>query len=419
MTSLRETYEAVTRDLEPPFAMVDLAAFRANAADLTRRAHGRPVRVASKSVRSRALLRSVLDLPGYRGIMAFTLPEALWLAAESGGSTPKAPVGEHGPVSDDILVAYPTADRTALAHLARSPVARSITLMVDDIAHLDLIRAAVADAAREHGTDVPPVRVCLDIDTSWQPLGPRVRIGSYRSPVRTPSQAAALARAVLRHPELELDGIMAYEAQIAGVGDAPPGRPLYGRLLRGVQKRSALELAKRRAAVVRAVREVTEVRFVNGGGTGSLHTTGRERAVTELAAGSGLYQPHLFDHYRSFRGRPAALFALPVVRRPAPGVATVLGGGYPASGAPDAHRPPLPHLPEGLSFSADEGAGEVQTPLLGAAARDLAIGDKVWFRHAKAGELCERFDLLHLVDSDAGSYVGAVPTYRGEGRTFL
>src|SRR5699024_5531151 len=206
MSALRETYEAVTADLEPPFAMVDLAAFRANAADLTRRAHGRPVRVASKSVRSRALLRSVLDLPGYRGIMAFTLPEALWLAAESGGSTPKAPVGEHGPVSDDILVAYPTADRTALAHLARSPVARSITLMVDDIAHLDLIRAAVADAAREHGTDVPPVRVCLDIDTSWQPLGPRVRIGSYRSPVRTPSQAAALARAVLRHPELELDG---------------------------------------------------------------------------------------------------------------------------------------------------------------------------------------------------------------------
>ena len=419
MSALRETYEAVTADLEPPFAMVDLAAFRANAADMTRRAHGRPIRVASKSVRSRALLRAVLDLPGYRGIMAFTLPEALWLATASGGGTPEAPEGDHGPVSDDILVAYPTADRAALGRLARSPAARSITLMVDDTAHLDMICAAVTDAGREHGTDVPPIRVCLDIDTSWQPFGTRMRIGTYRSPVRTPSQAAALAREVVRRPELELDGIMAYEAQIAGVGDAPPDRPLYGRLLRGIQKRSASELAKRRAAVVRAVRDVADIRLVNGGGTGSLHTTGRERAVTEVAAGSGLYQPHLFDHYRSFRGRPAALFALPVVRRPAPGVVTVLGGGYPASGPPDAHRLPSPHFPQELSFSGNEGAGEVQTPLLGATARELEVGDRVWFRHAKAGELCERFDLLHLVDSDTNSYVGAVPTYRGEGHTFL
>ncbi|GAA1467800.1 amino acid deaminase/aldolase [Nocardiopsis exhalans] len=407
MTSLREKYEAATREIQAPFAMVDLAAFRANATDLTRRAHGRPIRVASKSVRSRELLRTALALPGYAGVMAFTLPEALWLATAG----PE-------PVSDDILVAYPTADTDALTELASDPAAtRVITLMVDDTAHLDLIRAAVARADR--GSDAPAVRVCLDIDTSWQPLGPGVRVGAYRSPVRTPAQAAALARAVVRRPELELDGIMAYEGQIAGVGDAPPGRPLYGRLLRAVQRRSALELARRRAAITRAVRRVAPLRFVNGGGTGSLHTTGRERAVTELAAGSGLYQPHLFDQYRSFSGRPAALFALPVVRRPAPTVATVLGGGYPASGPVDAHRAPVPHLPTGLSYSATEGAGEVQTPLIGEAARDLAVGDRVWMRHAKAGELCERFDTLHLIDSDTGTYEGAVPTYRGEGQTFL
>ncbi|MFD3686094.1 amino acid deaminase/aldolase [Nocardiopsis sp. NPDC058631] len=410
MTSLREKYEAATSELQAPFAMVDVAAFRANAADLTRRAHGKPIRIASKSVRSRALLRTALDLPGYEGVMAFTLPEALWLAEGDSG----------GPLSDDILVAYPTVDREALARLAGDPdAARTITLMVDDTAHLDLISAAVADAADSRGPGAPPVRVCLDIDTSWQPFGSRARIGSYRSPVRTPDQAAALARAVVDRPELELDGIMAYEGQIAGVGDAPPGRPLYGRVLRAVQRRSALELARRRAAIVRAVRTVAELRFVNGGGTGSLHTTGREKAVTELAAGSGLYQPRLFDHYRSFRGRPAALFALPVVRRPAPGVVTALGGGYPASGPADAHRPPTPHLPAGLSYTANEGAGEVQTPLVGPAADGLAVGDRVWMRHAKAGELCERFDTLHLVDSDTGEYVGAVPTYRGEGRTFL
>lgn len=406
MTSLREKYEAATREIQAPFAMVDLAAFRANAADLTRRAHGRPIRVASKSVRSRALLREALAQPGYAGIMAFTLPEALWLATDD----------PQGPLSDDILVAYPTADRAALAELARTPdAARVITLMVDDTAHLDLISTAVADA----GPDAPRIRVCLDIDTSWQPLGPGMRIGTLRSPVRTPSQAAELARAVVRRPELELDGIMAYEGQIAGVGDAPPGRPLYGRLLRAVQRRSAVELAKRRAAITRAVRAVADVRFVNGGGTGSLHTTGRERAVTELAAGSGLYQPHLFDHYRSFQGRPAALFALPVVRRPAPGVATALGGGYPASGPTDAQRAPIPHLPEGLSYSANEGAGEVQTPLIGVSARGLALGDRVWMRHAKAGELCERFNTLHLIDSDTGTYEGAVATYRGEGQAFL
>ena len=406
MTSLREKYEAATREIQAPFAMVDLAAFRANAADLTRRAHGRPIRVASKSVRSRALLREALAQPGYAGIMAFTLPEALWLATDD----------PQGPLSGDILVAYPTADRAALAELARTPgAARVITLMVDDTAHLDFISAAVADA----GPDAPRLRVCLDIDTSWQPLGPGMRIGTLRSPVRTPSQAAELARAVVRRPELELDGIMAYEGQIAGVGDAPPGRPLYGRLLRAVQRRSAVELAKRRAAITRAVRAVADVRFVNGGGTGSLHTTGRERAVTELAAGSGLYQPHLFDHYRSFQGRPAALFALPVVRRPAPGVATALGGGYPASGPTDAQRAPIPHLPEGLSYSANEGAGEVQTPLIGVPARGLALGDRVWMRHAKAGELCERFNTLHLIDSDTGTYEGAVPTYRGEGQAFL
>ncbi|WP_028647558.1 alanine racemase [Nocardiopsis sp. CNT312] len=403
MTTQRARLESATRGLQPPFAVVDLAAFRANAAALTRRAHGRPVRVVSKSLRSRALLRTALDLPGYAGIMAFTLPEALWLATD----------GE--PLSDDILVAYPTADTDALARLARAPAAaRSITLMVDSPAHLDMIAAAADDAP-----GAPPIRVCLDIDTSWQPLGPGLRMGTRRSPVRTPAQAAALARATVDRPGLELDGIMAYEGQIAGVGDAPPGRPLYGRLLRTIQRASALELAQRRAAVVHAVREVADIRFVNGGGTGSLHTTGRERAVTELAAGSGLYHPHLFDHFRAFDGRPAALFALPVVRRPAPGTATVLGGGYPASGPVDRYRPPVPYLPENLSYSAAEGAGEVQTPLTGKAARDLSVGDRVWMRHAKAGELCERFAVLHLIDSDTGTYVEAVPTYRGEGRTFL
>lgn len=185
-----------------------------------------------------------------------------------------------------------------------------------------------------------------------------------------------------------------------------------------MQTAARKELAVRRAEVVRAVRTVApDLEFVNGGGTGSVQHTAAERAVTEIAAGSGLYVPRLFDNYTSFTGRPSALFAQPVVRRPGVGVVTVLGGGYPASGAPGADRLPVPYLPEGLRYDPQEGPGEVQTPLLGAPADDLLIGDKVWFRHAKAGELCERFDVLRLVEGDA--VTASVPTYRGEGYTFL
>jgi D-serine deaminase-like pyridoxal phosphate-dependent protein len=393
--NLRERYDAATADLEAPFAIVDLDAFRANAADLLRRAEGKPIRVASKSVRCRPLLDAVLAMDGFEGIMAFTLSEALWLATER--------------TSDDILVAYPTVDRTALAELAADAHAcATITVMVDSVEHLDLL-TKIADAH--------PIRVCIDIDAAYRALGGKVRVGARRSPVVTPSQAAELAKEVLKRPALKLVGLMAYESQIAGVGDNPPGKPAMARAIRILQGRSRLELARRRNAIVKAVQAVAELEFVNGGGTGSVETTAREKAVTEVAAGSGLYQPHLFDYYTNFTGRPAALFALPIVRRPGPGVVTALGGGYLASGPGDKIRLPLPYLPEGLSYDPQEGAGEVQTPLLGAVTDQLRIGDRVWFRHTKAGELCERFDALHLVEGDR--VVQTVPTYRGEGKTFL
>ncbi|GAA2519594.1 amino acid deaminase/aldolase [Streptomyces gobitricini] len=393
----RARYDRATAHLDAPVAVVDLEAFDANADDLVRRAGGKPIRVASKSVRCRGLLERVLARDGFAGVMSFTLDESLWLARAG---------------FDDVLLAYPSADRAGFAELSGdAKLAGAVTVMVDDTAQLDLI-----DRARDGGAE--EVRVCLELDTALRLLGGRVRIGARRSPLRAPAQVAELARSVARRPGFRLVGLMAYEGHVAGVGDAIAGRPVRSRAVRLMQAAARRELAARRAAVVAAVRAVVpDLEFVNGGGTGSVQHTAAEDAVTEIAAGSGLYVPRLFDDYTSFTGRPAALFAQPVVRRPGLGVVTVLGGGYPASGAAGADRLPVPYLPEGLRYDPREGAGEVQTPLLGSPADDLLIGDKVWFRHAKAGELCERFDALHLIEGDR--VTATVPTYRGEGLTFL
>lgn len=395
-----ERLNGATAALDPPFAVVDLDAYDRNAGDLLRRAGGRPIRLASKSLRCRPLLeRTLASDPGFRGTLAFTLPEALWLA-------------EHG--LRDLVVAYPTVDRAAVRALAARDDDAAIALMVDDVAQLDWLERTLAELP---GRPARPLRLCIDVDAGWRPLGGRIRVGAKRSPLHTPAQAAALARAIAARPAFRLVGLMAYEAQIAGVGDRPPGAPLRGLAVRAMQRASARELARRRAEIVAAVRAVAPLELVNGGGTGSLELTGAEAAITELAAGSGLYGPTLFDAYTRFSPLPAALFALPIVRRPGRGVATALGGGYLASGPADRARLPRPLLPPGLRLDRQEGAGEVQTPLLGAAADGLRVGDRVWMRHAKAGELCERFAELHLIAGDR--VVETVPTYRGEGKAFL
>ncbi|MEV7596169.1 alanine racemase [Kitasatospora sp. NPDC089797] len=391
----RHRYDRATAHLDGPVAVVDLAAFDANAADLVRRAGGKPIRVASKSLRCRALLERALAMDGFLGVMSFTLDESLWLARTG---------------VRDVLLAYPSTDRTGYAELTADPeLAGRVSVVVDDPAQLDLI-----DKAR---TGDAEVRVCLELDTALHLFGGRVRVGARRSPLHTPEELGAFAELVQRRAGFRVVGLMAYEGHVAGVGDRVPGRPVRSQLIRLMQARARTELAERRAAAVRRLRQVADLEFVNGGGTGSVESTVAERAVTEVAAGSGLYQPQLFDNYRGFRGRPAALFGQPVVRRPGVGVVTVLGGGYPASGAAGPDRLPMPYLPPGLQYDPMEGAGEVQTPLIGPAADDLLIGDRVWFRHAKAGELCERFAELHLIEGD--QVVRTVPTYRGEGKTYL
>ncbi len=382
---------AATHDLDAPVGVIAVEALASNAYDLLDRAAGLPIRVASKSVRVRGVLDAVLALPGYRGILAYTLAEALWLAESH----------------DDIVIGYPTADRGALARLAADEgLAARVTLMIDDIAQLDLVDAVVAPGRRA------VIRVALELDASYRSraLG---HVGVRRSPVHSPSAAEALAEAVIARRGFRLVGMMAYEAQIAGVTNAGPRKAA----IRAMQRASGRELAERRAQAVSSVRRVADLEFVNGGGTGSIESTHADSSVTEVAAGSGLFGPHLFDGYTHFHPAPAASFALDVVRRPTADIATLLGGGWVASGPPGPDRVPKVVWPEGLRMLGRESAGEVQTPLRGPAARELRVGDRVWLRHTKAGELSEHLGAFALVEN--GEVVGELPTYRGEGTAFL
>ena len=390
---LRARLDTATAALAPPFAVVDLDAFDANGAAMRRLGGQLPIRLASKSLRCTALIKRALDTDGYRGILAFTLAEANWLVRAG--------------ITDDAVVGYPSADPRAITDLAGDPqLADAVTLMVDDVAQLDWIDSLAAPGTRA------PLRICIDLDASWKIGG--IHIGVRRSPVHRPIDAVRLAKAITARDGYRLVGMMSYEAQIAGIGQ---GHGPGSHAVRLVQRRSFAELRRRRALAVQAVRQVADLEFVNAGGTGSLAVTASDSAVTDLTAGSGFYGPALFDEYDTFTPTPAAAFALSVVRRPGPGVATVHGGGWVASGPAAESRLPRPWLPSGLRLNGTEGAGEVQTPLTGDEADGLSIGDRVWFRHAKAGELCERVGELHLISGE--QIVDTVPTYRGEGQAFL
>lgn len=360
-----ERFETVFGGRQAPFAFLDLDAVWANAADMLRRSRGKPIRIASRSIRSRPVLQRLLDLdPGFQGTLSHSLPETLWL-------------WERG--LRDLIVSRPTADRASLTRLARitsEDPEEAPVVVVDSTEHIDLIEEAAASF-------VAPIRVALDIDLSWWPLGGVVKIGPRRSPIRTADDAVALAQEIDRRERVKLVGVRAYEEQIAGIGDNVPGKAITNLLVRRMQSASARDVEERRAEIVTALAEVAQLEFVNGGGTGSIERTASEWAVTEIGAGSGFQAPVRLDHYRSFRPHPAAMFALPVTR--SSGVDEVLEGARQA-------------LPQSRPDR-------------------LAIGDRVYYRDLQAGDLCERFDRLMLV---TGTTIrDEVPTYRGEGKSFL
>jgi D-serine deaminase-like pyridoxal phosphate-dependent protein len=380
-----------------PLALLDLDALDHNAHVLLARAQGLPIRLCSKSVRSVFVLRHLQQLsPHFRGILCYSAREAAYL---------------HRQGFRDLLVAYPSVDpgdvRAAIDACAEGA---DLCIMVDDAAQLP----AWIQAAREARVRL---RVCIDLDLSSD-FGV-LYFGVRRSPLRTPDAAIALAEHIAAAEDaLSLSGLMGYEAQIAGPQDDVPDQPLKSRLLRVLKQRSLREVHARRAAVVALLKARGFVLgFVNGGGTGSLDSSSRDRSVTELAAGSGLYAPALFDHFRGLSLKPSLLFALGISRRPAPDLVTCNFGGYVASGPPGADRLPSPTYPEGMRFLDLEGAGEVQTPVRFARASELPLGAPLFFRHAKAGELAERFERFCVLR--AGQVIDEVTTYRGDGQCFF
>lgn len=391
-----EYYKEIFEGVPRPFALVDLDMLDDNARDIAQAAGGKKVRLASKSIRSVDVLNRILSSsPIYQGIMCYTAAEAAFLADQG---------------FDDLLLGYPQWQPEALRTLMnRVREGRSITLMVDSVEHVK----HVEQLAKQQGTVIP---LCIDLDMSVH--YPGLHFGVWRSPVDSWEGMYPIVERIIHSPWLRLDGIMGYEAQVAGVGDNAAGKYLKNQTVRWLKKRSIVEAARRRKEVVERLAAMDiRPRFVNAGGTGSMESSREEAWVTEITAGSGFYAPGLFDHYASFRYKPAAAYAVEVVRIPKTGIATCLGGGYTASGTADADKLAKPYLPAGLELFALEGAGEVQTPLRLPGNVELNLGDPVFFRHAKAGELCERFKVLHAVSQ--GRIVGKYATYRGMGECFL
>lgn len=389
-------YKQIFAEEEKPFAYVDLDFFDQNIKDILKRAGTKKVRIASKSIRCVELMKRILTYsPQYQGVMCFTALEAVWLS-------------ELG--FDDLLVAYPTYQTKHIEAVAQVVKrGKKIYLMTDKEAHLIQINAVGAKL------DVR-IPVCMDLDMSS--VFPGIYFGVYRSSLNTTKDVEQYLHTLANFPFVELKGIMGYEAQIAGVGNHVIGQVVKNQVIRMLQKSSIKEISTRRKTVVELTQAcMGQLDFVNGGGTGSMEVTREEAVVTEIAVGSGFYTPTLFDNYEHFQHLPSAGYAVEIVRQPKATVYTCLGGGYVASGPLGIDKLPKPYLPKGCELFPNEMAGEVQTPVQYKGKEELKIGDPIFFRHSKAGELCERFNQLLLIEE--GQIVERTATYRGEGKCFL
>ena len=390
-------YCEIFKNTPKPFAFVDMDLLDENIREILKRTgKEKKIRIASKSIRCKAVLQHVFAASDqFQGIMSFHPQEAVWLSQQG---------------FDDILMGYPVWNEAELTMVAQEvKKGKTLVLMIDSPAHVQRINA-IGQALQ---VKLP---VCIDVDMSSK--FPGIHFGVFRSAVNNIQLAVEVNQAIEKADFVTLDGIMGYEAQIAGLGDRVPGQAAKNAVIKLLKKRSVKEIARRRAGVVKALAaQGVKLRVVNGGGTGSLETTIQEPEVTEVTVGSGFFTPGLFDNYSNFKHLPAAAYAIEIVRKPLPNMYTCLGGGYVASGAIAKDKQPLPYLPKGFKLTDNEGTGEVQTPVIYKGQETLDYGDPVFLRHSKAGELCERFNQLHFVSQ--GKITRQERTFRGEGKCFL
>jgi D-serine deaminase-like pyridoxal phosphate-dependent protein len=371
-------------DYDKSQLLLNLDALDKNIEYINNNSKQKKIRLATKSLRSIEVMQYLeKKIHNFFGWMTYSTEEALWLRQK--GFT-------------NLLVGYPKWDKISLKELSHN--SEHITLMIDNVSQLRHLS--------EYAKTQMPFRLCLDIDLSLDL--PFLRFGVYRSPIQSIHQLQDIVQYLKSHSEFVLVGLMGYEAQIAGVGDK------HHPIIQFLKKLSLPQLRKRRKELLAFLKQKGfAIEIINGGGSGSLKSTREEEIVTEITIGSALYAPALFDHYNDVQFTPSLFYSLPIIRKPTEHIYTCFGGGYIASGSIGKERAPVPYLPMGLKLLSHEGAGEVQTPVFSKTA--LPLDKPIFFRYAKAGELCERFN--EIIAFRDQKIIKRFLTYRGEGKVFI
>lgn len=390
-----------------PSAWLDLEALDHNIKLVNARTKAVNLRLATKSIRSIEVLNYIKDnSPNFIGLMSYAADESVYLLQKG---------------FNNILCAYPTLDSESVAQTFQyTKRGATMVWMVDRLEQVELLNqvAAVHDQV---------IELCLDINMSM-PL-PKLYFGTKRSALINKKQLQRLLKSINNCNNVKVVALMGYEAQIAGLAEQVPGKKMLSPAIRLLKQQSQKQVSKRRGSLVNWLnKQGVKLKLVNGGGSGSMDFTSSQPEITEITVGSAYYKPAYFDYMDSMAAfKPAAGFVLPITRQPEKGVITCHSGGFIASGSVGEAKAPVIHYPKGLSIRADEGFGEVQTPLdidTSIVKKDNLpkIGEAVWFRHAKAGELCEHFnELICYRQQDQNStaeVVCTMTTYRGEGKCF-
>ncbi|MEI6310870.1 MAG: alanine racemase [Bacteroidota bacterium] len=395
--TLYQVYKNATLALPRPFLLLDKELIDQNIAAILQRAKGKSIRIASKSIRSVAILKMLLEQsPNMIGVMSYSAEETLYLLEND---------------IQNILIGYPIVNKEHIHQLCvKIATGAQVTFMVDSKEHLQLIEASAASIPTK-------VNVCIDIDMSSQ--FPFIYFGVHRSSIKNVSQLKELVAYIAHTPHIHIHGIMGYEAQIAGLPDQVAAKGIMNRIISLLKKKSIAEIAARRKACVDYLQAAGyPLAIINGGGTGSIESTLEESYINEVTVGSGFFNSHLFDSYKQFKHQAALMYAIECTRKPNASIITCSGGGYVASGAVGLNKQAIPHLPLGLKLIKEEGTGEVQTPMdISNCKVPIQLGDPVFMRHSKAGEVCERFNKIHILIDKQNLL--SVNTYRGNGKCFL